>query len=340
MPLSSLSRRVLAALAMVGATGGIAGDVEAREQPIFFQIATGGVDGTYYPLGAVIANAISRPPGSRPCDDGGSCGVEALIASVQTSTGSVDNVAAVQAGRVTSAFAQADIVDAAFRGEGPFKGKPAMAGLRALTQLYPEVLQVIARPDAGIARLADMIGKKVSLDEPGSGLLVMARDVLAAHGLKESQMTAFYLKAGPALDLMAKGELDALFHISGLPSPLIAGFAEARPIRILSLEPKVVVRLLAKHRFLTRHHVAAETYAGVPAFDTISVGSQWIVSADLPERLVYEICRSLWHPSTQRLLAEGHPQGGNVTLERALDGISIPLHPGAERCYRELGALR
>lgn len=312
----------------------------AQEQMIFFQIATGGVDGTYYPLGTAIANAISRPPGSPPCAEDAVCGVENLVVSAQSSSGSVDNVTAVESGRVNSAFAQADIVFAAYFGSGPFEGRPPMKKLRALAHLYPEVLHVLVRREAGIESVADMVGKRVSLDEPGSGLLVMARDIIAAYGIDENQMIPSYLKPGPAVDLLARDELDALFQISGMPSELVASTAEAHGADVLTLNGPAVHTLLEKHRFLTRYLIPNGTYEGVGDVETLSVGSQWIVSEDLPEELVYEICRALWDEKTLQALANGHPQGRNVKLDSALGGIAIPLHDGAERCYRDLGILR
>lgn len=326
---------VLAGSAVIGSRS-----ATAQNQMIFFQVATGGVDGTYYPLGTAIANAISRPPGSRPCGADEECGVKDLVASAQSSSGSVDNVAAVDSGLVSSAFAQADIVYAAYSGTGPFDGTPPMTKLRGLAHLYPEVLHVLARKESKITSVRDLVGKRVSIDEPGSGLLVMVRDIFRAYDIDENQMVASYLKPGPAVDMLARDELDALFQISGIPSQLVATTAENHAIDLLTLNGPPVGKLLDTHRFLTRYTIPAGTYQGVAEVETLSVGSQWIVSEDLPEQLAYDICRALWNKNTRKILDDGHPQGRNVRLESALDGIAIPLHSGAERCYRDLGVLR
>lgn len=312
----------------------------AQNQMIFFQIATGGVDGTYYPLGTAIANAISRPPGSPPCEEDEDCGVKDLISAAQSSSGSVDNVNAVETRRVSSAFAQADIVYAAYSGTGPFKGQQPMTQLRALAHLYPEVLHVLTRKAAKITSVQDLVGKRVSIDEPGSGLLVMARNIFRAYGIDENQMIASYLKPGPAVDMLARDELDVLFQISGMPSQLVATTAENHEVDLLTLNGPPVGKLLDTHRFLTRYTIPAGTYQGVEEVETLSVGSQWIVSEKLPEQLVYDICRALWNTNTRKILDEGHPQGRNVKLESALVGVAIPLHSGAERCYRDLGVLQ
>lgn len=312
----------------------------AQNQMIFFQIATGGVDGTYYPLGTAIANAISLPPGSPACEEDEACGVKDLVAAAQSSSGSVDNVNAVESGLVNSAFAQADIVYAAYSGTGPFDGQQPMTKLRGLAHLYPEVLHVLTRNAAKITGVKDLVGKRVSIDEPGSGLLVMARDIFRAYGIDENQMIASYLKPGPAVDMLARDELDVLFQISGMPSQLVTTTAENLDINLLTLNGPPVGKLLDTHRFLTRYTIPAGTYQGVGEVETLSVGSQWIVSEKLPEQLVYNICRALWNKNTREILDEGPPQGRNVKLESALDGIAIPLHSGAERCYRDLGVLQ
>src|SRR3546814_8414560 len=90
-------------------------------------------------------------------------------------------------------------------------------------------------------------------------------------------------------------------------------------------------KLLAEVPFFTRQALPAETYPGLPAVDTLSVGAQWVVSAEVPDDLVYAITKALWHPTTRQLLDEGHPKASQIVLEKALDGLGLPLHPGAER---------
>jgi TRAP transporter TAXI family solute receptor len=117
----------------------------------YFRIGTGGTLGTYFPIGGIIANAISNPPGSRPCDKGGSCGVPGLVAVAQSSEGSIDNLEAIAAGRIESGFSQADIAYWAYSGTTMFAARGAMANLRVITNLYRESVQLVARADAGIA---------------------------------------------------------------------------------------------------------------------------------------------------------------------------------------------
>ena len=92
--------------------------------------------------------------------------------------------------------------------------------------------------------------------------------------------------------------------------------------------------------FFARQALPAGAYPGIPAIDTLSVGAQWVVSEKVPEETVYQITRALWHPTTRQLLDKGHPKGGQIVVDKALEGLGIPLHPGAERYYRESGMIQ
>src|ERR1043165_10023482 len=180
----------------------------SAQQMSFFRIGTGGTAGTYYPLAGVIANAVSNPPGSRACDAGGSCGVPGLVATAVATNGSVANVNGIAGGSLESGFSQSDVAYWAYTGTGIYDGKPKVEGLRAIANLYPESFHLVARKGSGIKGMADLKGKRVSLDEPGSGTLVDARLILAAYGLTEKDMKAEYLKSQQAADKLKDNALD------------------------------------------------------------------------------------------------------------------------------------
>ena len=211
-------RRAL--LGGLGATlGGLTlGGLRAAAQDItFFRIGTGGTAGTYFPIGGLIANAISNPPGSRTCADGGSCGVPGLVATAVASNGSVANVAGIASGSMQSGFVQSDVAYWAFNGTGIYEGRPKVDVLRAIANLYPESFHLVARKGAGIKSIKDLKGKRMSLDEPGSGTLVDARLILAAYGMTEKDIKAEYLKPQQSADKLKDGALDAFFSVAGWP---------------------------------------------------------------------------------------------------------------------------
>jgi len=326
------------ALSAVMALGMVS--TSAAQDLQFFTIGTGGTAATYYPMGGVIANAISNPPGSRACDEGGSCGVPGLIASAVSSRGSVDNVNAISSGLRDSGFAQSDVAYWAFTGTGTMDGQPPAEKLRAIAALFPEHIHLVALADSGINSVADLAGKRVSLDEPGSGTRVDAILILEAYGLSTDSVTAESLKPDAASDALRNGQIDAFFFVGGYPTGAIVELASSVDVKLVPIDGEGAAALTEEFGFFSVSDIPDGTYEGVAATTTVAVGAQWITSSDEDEELIYQITAALWNDNTRRLLDVGHAKGASINKETALDGIGIPLHPGAERFYREAGLLQ
>ena len=335
-----MQRRSLLAAPAALLLGGLAAGVAAQEMK-FFRIGTGETAGVYFPIGGMIANAISNPPGSRPCAEGGSCGVPGLVATAVASNGSVANVSAINGGSLESGFSQSDIAFWAFTGTGVFEGRPKVESLRAIANLYPESIQLVARKGAGIRSVRDLKGKRVSLDEPGSGTLVDARIILAAYAVAERDLKAEYLKMNQAADKLRDGALDAFFFVGGYPTGAIGELAAAAGgIDLVPIDGPEAEKLLADYRFFASETVPAGTYKDVAAAKTISVNAIWVTSIKVDAELIYGVTRALWNANTRKLLDAGHARGKAIQARTALDGIGIPLHPGAEKFYGEVGLLK
>ncbi len=332
-----MNKRITALLgvAAIGAAG-----VALAQQPQFFRVGTGGTSGTYYPIGGLIANAISNPPGSRPCDEGGSCGVPGLIASALSANGSVANVNAIAGGSLESGFSQSDVATWAQTGTGIWEGRDAVENLRVIANLYPETIHLVASADSGIDSVDDLAGKTVSLDEPGSGTLVDARIILEAYGLSESDVDAQFLKPDQAAERMRDGAMDAFFFVGGFPAGAIAELASQDDIVLVPIDGDEAAKITGDYTFFAENTVPGGTYEGVDGdIKTLSVGAQWVTSAEQPEQLIYDITAALWNENSRKLLDAGHQKGKEITVKTALDGVGIPLHPGAEKFYREQGML-
>jgi len=329
--------RTLAAGAVVAV--GLAGAAVAQDLK-FFTIGTGGTAYTYYPVGGVIANAISKPPGSRPCDEGGSCGVDGLIASAVSSRGSVDNVNAINSGLRNSGFAQSDVAYWAYTGTGTMEGQPPATDLRTIAALFEEHIHLVASADSGINSVADLKGKRVSLDEPGSGTYVDAGLILEASGLSLDDVTAEALKGNAASDALRNGRIDAFFVVAGYPTGSLVELASAADIKLVPIEGDGAKALTEKYGFFAQSDIPAGTYEGVGATPTVAVGAQWFTSAKEDDDLIYEITKALWNDNSRKLLDVGHAKGKTITADTALNGIGVPLHAGAERFYREAGLLK
>jgi len=332
-------KEIIISVLIVGMMAGFG--IADAQQMKFFRIGTGGTAGTYYPIGGIIANAISSPPGSRPCDKGGSCGVPGLVAIAQSANGSVANVNAIKSGALESGFAQSDVAYWAYTGTGIYEGKGKVDNLRAIANLYPESIHVVARRGAGIKSVKDLKGKRVSLDEPGSGTLVDARIILEAYGLSEKNVKADYLKPSPAAAKIKDNQLDAFFIVAGYPTGSVVELASSAGAELVPVSGPEVDAIIKKYGFFAKDVIPAGTYEGIDTdTPTISVGAQWVVGAGVDENLVYEITKALWNPNTRRLLDKGHAKGKVIQQASALDGVGIPLHPGAEKFYREAGMLK
>jgi TRAP transporter TAXI family solute receptor len=332
--------RALLAAALLMLCGAATTGLAPAQEMQFFRIGTGGVAGTYYPIGGLIADIISNPPGARPCEKGGSCGVPGLVAIAQSSNGAVANVEAIESGALESGFAQSDVAYWAYTGTGIYEGEGKVEDLRAIANLYPESIHIVARPGSGIDSVHDLAGKRVSLDEPGSGTLVDARIILEAFGVSEDDLTAHYVKPSRASAMMDEGQLDAFVIVAGYPTGSVLELCATSGCELVPIEGPELDALLQRYPFFAKDTIPAGTYPGVGRTETLSVGAQWLVGAEVDEDLVYGITKALWHDNARNLLDNGHSKGQAITLETALDGIAVPLHPGAERYYREVGLIQ
>lgn len=323
-----------AALAVVWPLASLAQEIR------FFRIGTGETSGTLFAVGSAIASVISNPPGSRPCDRGGSCGVPNLVAVAQSTEGAIENVEAIATGSMESALVRADVAYWAYYGTGPFATQEPLSNLRAIANLYPAVVHIVARQGQGILKVSDLAGKRVSLGPKASGTPVNAQAILAAYGLLVDDIEASYLESGEAADRLQSGEIDAFFAIGGLPIEAVEDLARRAQVALVPVEAAPRDEITSFSPFLAEADIAAGSYARLAYTPAVAVGTQFVVSAAADEDLVYEITKALWHERTRSLLESSHPQARQISSEHALERLAIPLHPGAQRYYREQGIHR
>jgi hypothetical protein len=324
-------RRVVVAVTLLLAAPALSQDVR------YLSVGTGPPGENHFPLGGAIVGAISSPPGLPPCGRGSNCGVPGLIAVASATAGSVADVDAIGEGRMDAALVQADIPVLAAAGLPPFAGRP-IRNVRAVADLYVDQLHLVVLRDGPIRALRDLRGKRVSLGEIGSGTLVHARLLLAALGLKESDIKADNLRSEVAADAMLAGGLDAFFVLDGPPVPSVAELARNRRIRLIPIAGPAADRLRSTDPLLTAGRITAGLYDGVTDdVPTVAIGVTLVVSAALPDDLVYGITKALWQPGTVRMLADRPPGGVTLTIGQELAGQGVPLHPGARRFYTESG---
>jgi uncharacterized protein len=325
-------------MAVVVIVLGMIGQIASAEETRFFRIGAAATAGSFFEVGGVLASAISKPTDSLPCEQGGSCGIPGLVAVAQATQGSVENLRMVASDQIESGIAQSDVVSWAYSGTGIFAGESPMRNLRAIASLFPESLHLVVPAAGSIETLADLKGKRISLGQPESGTLVDARLVLAAAGLNEGDLQPEYFRSGTAAANLADSVIEGFFLIGGVPIPAIRALAATMPVRLVPIGDEVFSKMQEKYGPYHRSVIPADTYPGVGvATPTVGFHALWVVSADAPDDLIYKITKTLWNKATHRLLKAHDPIGKRVRLEDALEGLSVPLHPGAQRFYREAG---
>jgi len=333
---------MIRALAGAAAAATLLVGTAAAQDPTFFRIGTGSAGGTYFPIGGTIANAISAPPGARPCDQGGQCGVPGLIAIAQSTTASVFNNTAVQAGDLEAGMAAADVTREMYLGVGNFEGREH-PDLRIVANLYPEDLHLVLPDGASIDSLADLEGQRVGIAQAGSGTQVAVLGMLDEWGITRDNIEEAELNNSQSAERLADGQLDAYFYAAGWPVAAMVQLATTRGMELHSFTEEDLQRINARIPAYIPSMIPAGVYEGVD-YDvmTPAVSALLVVSAQLDEELVYGITQAIWNENSRRLLDNGHAKGQLITEDTALDGIAslgVPLHPGAERYYREAGLL-
>ncbi len=315
------------------------GTAAFAQETTFFRIGTGGAGGTYYPLGGLIANAISNPPGSRACEEGGSCGVPGLVAIAQSTNASVHNNSAVQAGGMEAGLTGSSTLYAQYNGLDDFYAQAA-DDLMVIANLFPEEAQIVLPTNSDIEDIMDLQGKRVSIGEAGSGLQVSALEVLESFGLTRDDFVPVELNNAQAAERLADGQLDAYFAFAGAPTAAIVQLASTSGMKLLSFSEEELDQIEAEFPYYARTTIAPDTYEGqTEAVETFGVSTIFVTNVNQPEELIYEITKALWNDNARALYDAGHPKAKMMKLETALNGVEnlgVPLHPGAQRAYDEL----
>ncbi len=290
------------------------------------KIYTGGTGGTYYPLGTKLAELINKYSNGL------------IEASAVTSGASVANAQALAAGDAQVIFIQNDIAYYAYNGLYMFKDNK-VSNIRGIATLYPETIQIVVRADSGIKTLQDLAGKKVAIGAQGSGTAVNAEQILKAAGLWD-KITPVYADFKQAAQQLKLGQVDAAFLTAGTPTSAVVELAATTPVNLVEIPDDVLNKLHEQgYKFYVRVIVPKDTYNGMTKdVKTVAVKAMLACDANLPDDVVYTITKILFEHLDE--LKQAHKKAEMISLDKALDGMSIPLHPGAEKYYKEKGVLK
>lgn len=284
----------------------------------FVNIASGGTGGTYYPLAGAMANIWQDA-------------IKGMNASAQTTGASVANVNLLREEKADVIFVQNDIAYYAVNGLEMFKDK-AYAEMRGMATLYPETCQLIVLSSSGIKSVEDLRGKKVAVGAAGSGVEANARQIMAAANITYADIQPQYLSFNEASSNLKDGNIDAAFITAGHPTAAVQDIAASKAISVVPITDALATKLMSQYPFYTKTSIPAGTYPGVDSgVNTVAVKAMLAISTKLEAATVEKMLQSLFD-SNDRLSA-AHKMGAMVVLATARDGMSLPLHAGAEKYY-------
>jgi len=301
----------------------------------FFAITTGGTGGTYYPLGGLLAQALTER-------------VPEVLVTGQAGSASVANCNLIKDHQIESAFVQNNVAFSAYEGKDQFVGK-AVKNLRGIASLYPETIQIVARNDSGIKSLKDIKGKKLIPGDRGSGTEVDTLNILSGYGLTYKDFAGVdWLGFSGAAQRLQDKQADVTFTTAGWPTAAITELSMSTGIILVPIEEDMIAKITKTFPFYSKVVIPKGTYKGMTSdVSTITTMAQWVVDEKVPEDLVYKLTKALWEKgadgkkeSGAEVMAKVHAQGKNVQLKTALDGMAIPLHAGAAKYYKEKGLIK
>ncbi len=306
----------------------VAGAASAQEQT-FIAIGTGGVTGVYYPAGGAICRLVNR----ERADHGIRCGVE-------STAGSVYNINAIRSGELEFGVTQSDWQFHAYEGSSQFEEQGAFEDLRAVFSLHPEPFTVVARADAGIETFTDLQGKRVNVGNPGSGQRGTMEVVMDAIGwTMDDFQLASELQAAEQSQALCDNNIDAMIYTVGHPSGSIQEATTACDAVLVEVWTGEIEGLVEERPYYRQATIPGGMYRGNPEdTTTFGVGATFVTSAQVPDDVVYEVTRAIFENLDQ--FRSLHPALANLSAEEMVaDGLSAPLHPGAERYFREAGLM-
>lgn len=287
------------------------------------RIATGGVNGTYYAYGKVLAEVFADGTG--------------LPAQARESAASVENIRLVDSGAAEFAFVQNDVMTYAHNGTNLFSADGPRLNFFAVAGLYSEICHIVAA--RGIGGVAELAGRRVSIGEADSGTTINAAQILEVFGLSLSDIEVVNLGFGDSAQALRDGEIAAFFCTAGIPTPALIELAKDTAFTLLPLSDARRRLLISNKDYYTEALIPPGVYPGVDkAVPAIAVRATLIAGAEISEEDVYTITGLLFE--NKDTIAAAHPLGAELSPESAVIGIPIPFHPGALRLYREMGILR
>lgn len=291
----------------------------------FVNILTGGQSGVYYPLGVALSQIYGKA-------------IPNVKSTAQVTKASAENLNLLQAGRGEVAFTLGDALSDAWKGDEEAGFKTPLKKLRGLSATYNNYIQIVASADSGIKTLADLKGKRVSVGAAKSGTELNARAIFKAAGLSYKDLSKVeYLPFGESVELIKNRQLDATLQSAGLGVASIRDLATSVKIVVVAIPPEVVAKV--GDPAYQPAVIPANTYEGQTTdIATAAIPNFLVTQADVSNDLAYQMAKALYE--NLDTLYAAHNAAKAIKRENAVKGMPVPLHPGAERYYKEVGVIK
>jgi uncharacterized protein len=302
----------------------------AGQEGSIVTIATAGRGGVYLPAGNAICQFVHMERVRHR-----------IRCLARASAGPVENLEALRKGERDYAIVQSDLQNAALEGSRQLASAGPLPELRALFSLHAEPFTVVASRESGIRSFAEIAGRRLNLGIEGSGMRATAEDILAALGFGDADLALVtHLAAGTQVEALCDGRIEVAIFVVGHPSGYVQDATTACQGRLIPVAGPAVERLLARAPYYTPATIAGGIYPGQPEeVPTLGVRATLVTLADRPEDEVYELVEAVF--SNLDLLRRLHPALADLDRSEMVGfGNTAPLHPGAERYFREAGLLR
>ncbi len=304
---------------------GLNGAAMAQEQQ-FVSIGTGGVTGVYYPTGGAICRLVNK----NRKEHGIRC-------SVESTGGSIYNINTIRGGELEFGVAQSDWQFHAYNGTSKFEDQGAFEDLRAVFSVHPEPVTILSRADSGIANITDVKGKKLNIGNPGSGTRGTWEVIEEALGWSRDDLQlAAELKSAETSAALCDGKIDAYFWLVGHPSALTQETLSTCEANLVDATGPEIDKLVADNPYYRTATIPAGMYNNEEDVTTFGVAATFVSSAKVPDEVVYVIVKAVFENFDD--FKKLHPAFANLKEEEMVgEAISAPLHPGAEKYYKERG---
>ncbi|WP_413111234.1 TAXI family TRAP transporter solute-binding subunit [Thaumasiovibrio sp. DFM-14] len=295
----------------------------------FVTIGTGSVTGVYYPTGSAICRLINKSRAEHN-----------IRCSVESTGGSIYNVNTMRSQELDFGIVQSDWQYHGYHGTSKFEQQGPYPKLRAVFSLHTEPFNIIARADAGIETLADLKGKRVNIGNPGSGDRATMSVVMDAMEWTPSDFRlASELKGSERSQALCDNKIDAYVYVVGHPNGAIKEATTSCDAKLISATGDAINRIVADTPYYAFSTLPAGMYRGTEnEVNSFGVAATLVTTADVSDEVVYQAVKAVFDnfDTFKRL----HPAFANLKkADMVQEGLSIPLHAGAEKFYKEAGLL-